>query len=64
MVVSGSVERQPVVAHLLPGEGRHKLIPSLLRFDRFRKLLVRAIERIYPPRLTVAVFVSPQSVIH
>ena len=27
-----------------PGKGRHKLIPALLRFDRFRKLLVRAVE--------------------
>jgi len=47
-----------------PGKGRYKLIPSLLRFDRFRKLLVRAIERFYPPPLAVSVFVSPQSVIH
>lgn len=47
-----------------PGKGRHKLIPSLLRFDRFRKLLVRAVERFYPPPLAVSVFVSPQSVIH
>lgn len=47
-----------------PGKGRHKLIPSLLRFDRFRKLLVRAVERFYPPPLVVSVFVSPQSVIH
>jgi hypothetical protein len=47
-----------------PGKGRHKLIPSLLRFACFRKLLVRAVERYYPPPLAVAVFVSPQSVIH
>lgn len=47
-----------------PGKGRHKLIPSLLRFDRFRKLLVRAVERFYPPPLAVSVFVSPHSVIH
>lgn len=47
-----------------PGKGRFKLIPSLLRFDRFRKLLVRAVERFYPPPLAVSVFVSPQSVIH
>lgn len=47
-----------------PGKGRHKLIPSLLRFDRFRKLLVRAVERYYPPPLAISVFVSPQSVIH
>ncbi len=47
-----------------PGKGRHKLIPSLLRFDRFRKLLVRAVECFYPPPLVVSVFASPQSVIH
>ncbi|MDX1990750.1 MAG: hypothetical protein SF029_00075 [bacterium] len=47
-----------------PGKGRHKLIPALLRFDRFRKLLVRAVERYYPPPLAIGVFVSPQSVIH
>lgn len=47
-----------------PGKGRHKLIPSLLRFACFRKLLVRAVERFYPPPSVVPVFVSPQSVIH
>jgi len=47
-----------------PGKGRSKLIPSLLRFDRFRKLLVRAVERFYPPPLAISVFVSPRSVIH
>lgn len=47
-----------------PGKGRHKLIPSLLRFATFRKLLVRAVERYYPPPLAISVFVSPQSVIH
>jgi putative transposase len=47
-----------------PGKGRYKLISSLLRFDRFRKLLVRAVERFYPPPLAVSVFVAPQSVIH
>ena len=47
-----------------PGKGRHKLIPSLLRFARFRKLLVRAVERFYPPPLAISVFVSPQSVNH
>lgn len=47
-----------------PGNGRYNLIPSLLRFDRFRKLLVRAVERFYPPPLAVSVFVAPQSVIH
>jgi putative transposase len=47
-----------------PGKGRHKLIPSLLRFHHFRKLLVRAVERFHPPPLAVSVFVSPESVIH
>jgi putative transposase len=47
-----------------PGKGRYKLIPALLRFDRFRKLLIRAVERFYPPPLAISVFVSPQSVIH
>jgi hypothetical protein len=47
-----------------PGKGRHKLIPALLRFARFRKLLVRAVERYYPPPLAISVFVSPESVIH
>lgn len=47
-----------------PGKGRYKLIPSLLRFHHFRKLLVRAVERFYPPPLTISVFVSSQSVIH
>lgn len=47
-----------------PGNGRHKLIPALLRFDRFRKLLVRAVERFYPPPHAISVFVSPSSVIH
>ena len=47
-----------------PGKGRHKLIPSLLRFHLFRKLLVRAVERFHPPPLSISVFVSSQSVIH
>jgi IS4 transposase len=47
-----------------PGKGSYKLIPALLRFARFRKLLVRAVELFYPPPLAVSVFVSPQSVIH
>ena len=47
-----------------PGKGRPKLIPSLLRFACFRKLLVRAVERYYPPPLVISVFASPQSVIH
>jgi hypothetical protein len=47
-----------------PGKGRHKLIPSLLRFDRFRKLLVRAVELLFPPRLSLSVYLAPNSVIH
>ena len=47
-----------------PGKGQPQPIPWLLRFTRFRKLLVRAIEHYYPPPLAVPVFVSPQSVIH
>lgn len=47
-----------------PGKGRYKLIPALLRFARFRKLLVRAVELFYPPPRSVFVFVSTQSVIH
>jgi IS4 transposase len=47
-----------------PGKGRYKLIPTLLRFATFRKLLVLAVERFYPPPLVISVFVSPQSVIH
>jgi putative transposase len=47
-----------------PGKGRHKLIPALLRFATFRKLLVRAVERFYPPPTAISVFLSPQSVIH
>ena len=44
-----------------PGKGRYKLIPTLLRFDRFRKLLVRAIEAIFPPLRTVLVYALPIS---
>lgn len=47
-----------------PRKGRHKLIPALLRFDRFRKLLIRAVELLYSPRLSIPVFVSPDFVIH
>ena len=47
-----------------PGKGRHKLIPSLLRFVCFRKLLVRTIERFYPPPWVLPVFASPQFVFH
>lgn len=44
-----------------PGKGRHKLIPTLLRFDRFRKLLVRAIEALFPPLRMVLVYALPNS---
>jgi putative transposase len=44
-----------------PGKGRYKLIPTLLRFDRFRKLLIRAIERLFPPLRTVLVYALPNS---
>jgi putative transposase len=44
-----------------PGKGRYKLIPTLLRFDRFRKLLIRAIELIFPPLRTVLVYALPNS---
>lgn len=42
-----------------PGRGRHKLIPTLLRFDRFRRLLIRAIEVLFPPLRTVLVYALP-----
>lgn len=44
-----------------PSKGRYKLIPTLFRFDRFRKLLVRAIELIFPPLRTVLVYALPNS---
>jgi hypothetical protein len=44
-----------------PGKGRYKLIPTLLRFDRFRKLLIRAIEAFFPPLRTVLVYALPNS---
>jgi IS4 transposase len=44
-----------------PGKGRYKLIPTLLRFDRFRKLLIRAIEVLFPPLRTVLVYALPNS---
>jgi putative transposase len=39
-----------------PSKGRHKLIPSLLRFERFCKFLVRAVEDYYPPPDSIEVF--------
>ena len=48
-----------LVVHLLPQQGRHKPILSLLCFDRFGKLLVRSVERLCPPPLVISVFASP-----
>jgi putative transposase len=42
-----------------PGRGRHKLIPKLLRFHRYCALLIRAIERLFPPAPDVPVFALP-----
>jgi hypothetical protein len=47
-----------------PGKGRHPLIPSLLRFDRFRHLLIRAVEALYHAVMLVPIFHSPKSVIY
>lgn len=47
-----------------PGKGRPILIPSLLPFDTFCKLIVLAIETLHPPRREILVFVSPSSVIY
>jgi len=47
-----------------PGKGRHPLIPGLLRFDRFRRLLVRAVEALYHVLLAIPVYHSPKSVIY
>jgi putative transposase len=44
-----------------PGKGRYKLIPTLLPFDRFRKLLIRAIEVLFPPLRSVLVYALPNS---
>lgn len=44
-----------------PGKRRYKLIPTLLRFDRFRKLLIRPIEVLFPPLRTVLVYALPNS---
>lgn len=44
-----------------PGKGSYKLIPTLLRFNRFRKLLTRAIELLFPPVRTVQVYALPNS---
>jgi hypothetical protein len=42
-----------------PARGRAKFIPALLRFDRFRKLLVRAIELICLPPFRLFVYALP-----
>lgn len=47
-----------------PSKGRHPLISNLLRFDRFRRLLIRAIEVLYQVVMVVPVYHSPQSVIY
>lgn len=47
-----------------PSKGRPVLIPSLLTFDTFCKLIVLAIEALLPPRRQILVFVSPKSVIY
>jgi hypothetical protein len=44
--------------------GPYKLIAQSLRFELFCKLLVRGVERFYPPPDGIAVFVSPNSVIY
>ncbi|HEX2907424.1 MAG TPA: hypothetical protein VHO69_11220 [Phototrophicaceae bacterium] len=59
-----TVTAGPLVTQTYHFTARHKLNPTLLRFATFRKLLVRAMERYYPPPVAIAVFVSPQSVIH
>lgn len=47
-----------------PGKGRHPLIPSLLRFDRFRHLLIRSVEALYQVVMAIPVYHSPKSVIY
>jgi hypothetical protein len=47
-----------------PGKGRHPLIPTLLHFDRFRRLLIRAVEALYHAVMLVPIFHSPKSVIY
>lgn len=47
-----------------PGKGRHPLIPTLLRFDRFRRLLIRAVDVLYQVLMAIPVYHSPQSVIY
>jgi hypothetical protein len=47
-----------------PGRGRQPVIAARLRFDRFRRLLIRAVEALYEVMMTVSVFHSPKSVIY
>jgi DDE family transposase len=47
-----------------PSKGRHPMIPSLLRFDRFRRFLIRAVEALYQVVMTIPVYHLPQSVIY
>jgi len=47
-----------------PGKGRYKLMVKSLRFELFCKLLVRGVERFYPPPDHIMVFVSPDFVIY
>jgi hypothetical protein len=47
-----------------PSKGRYVVISSLLTFDTFCKLIVLAIEALYPPRREIPIFVSPTSVIY
>jgi hypothetical protein len=59
---AGDAKRLGVAAlavYCRPGKGRYQLIPTLLRFDRFRKLLIRAIEVLFPPLRMVLVYAFP-----
>jgi hypothetical protein len=47
-----------------PRKGRYKMRSTLLRFDRFCKFLIRAVERYYPPPDSLEVFALPDFVIH
>ena len=47
-----------------PTKGRHPVIPLLLRFDRFRCWLIRAIEALYQVVMVIPVYHSPKSVIY
>jgi IS4 transposase len=47
-----------------PGRGRQPVVAPLLRFDRFRRLLIRAVEAFYQVLMSVSVYHSPKSVIY